>query len=111
MSVYNLSEYPTFEDTKNGSSLISESLKLHSLIATCRPRSFVSPPLLAISVYLHCKYASREMIDILSINSFADDYKEVQRLENGMISAGEGHMALRVSHNLYLTMQILMSPH
>ena len=29
------------------------------------------------------------MIDILSINSFADDYKEVQRLENGMISAGE----------------------
>ena len=29
------------------------------------------------------------MIDILSSISFADDYKEVQRLENGMISAGE----------------------
>ena len=29
------------------------------------------------------------MIGILSSISFADDYKEVQRLENGMISAGE----------------------
>ena len=29
------------------------------------------------------------MRDILSSISFADDYKEVQRLENGMISAGE----------------------
>ena len=29
------------------------------------------------------------MIDILSSISFADDYKEVKRLEKGMISAGE----------------------
>ena len=29
------------------------------------------------------------MIDILSSISFANDYKDVQRLENGMISAGE----------------------
>ena len=89
LSVYNLPEYPTFEDTKNGSSVIPESLKLflykllgpdgknsavvtrrctaiaHFVIATCRPRSFISPLLLAIS------------------------YEEVQRLENGMISAGE----------------------
>ena len=111
LSVYNLPEYPTFEDTKNGSSVIPESLKLflykllgpdgknsavvtrrctaiaHFVIATCRSRSFISPLLLAISVFLHRKYAPREMIDILSCISFADE--EVQRLENGMISAGE----------------------
>ena len=104
-SLYNLIEYPTFEDTENGSSVILKSLKLflyklldpkgkksvvvtrrcttiaHSVIATCRPRSFISPLLLAISVYLHRKYAFREMIDILSSISFVDDYKEVKRLE------------------------------
>lgn len=113
LSVYDLGEYPTLEETENGSSMIPESLKLflhklldpkgknaavvsrrctaiaHSVISACRPRSFISPVLLAIAVYIHRKYASRELIDILSSISFADDYKEVQRFENSLISAGE----------------------
>ena len=43
------------------------------------------------------------MIDILSSISFADDYKEVQRLENGMISAGEP------SHDLEGFTQLVVS--
>ena len=113
MSVFDLSEYSTLEDTQNGSSMIPESLKLflqklldpkgkattavsrrctaiaHSVIAACRPRSFISPVLLAIAVYIHRKYASRELIDILSSISFADDYREVKRFENSLISSGE----------------------
>ena len=68
--VYELSEYPTMEDTKNGDTLMPESLKhfLHKLIdpkdrkstvvnrrctaiaqaiiSTCRPKPFISPVLL-----------------------------------------------------------------
>ena len=52
----------------------------HSIIKSCRPRSFVSPVLLSIGTYIHRKYASRELIDILSSLSFCDNYREVQRL-------------------------------
>lgn len=103
LSVYDLSEYPTLKDTENGSTMIPESLALflnklldpkgksssvvnrrciaiaHAVISACRPRSFISPLLLSIAMYIHRKYASRELIDILSSISFADDYKEVQR--------------------------------
>jgi len=113
LSVYDLSEYPTLEETENGSTMVPQSLQFflqklfdpsgnnadvvsrrctaiaHSVISACRPRSFISPVLLAIAVYIHRKYASRELIDILSSISFADDYKEVQRFENGLLSAGE----------------------
>ena len=76
LSVHNLSEYPTFE---NSSLVIPESFKLflyksldpkcknsavpvvnrrcteiaHSVISTCRPRSFISPLLLAIYQYIY----------------------------------------------------------
>ena len=40
-------------------------------------------------MHIHHKYASRELIDILSSMSFADDYIEVQRFENAIISGGE----------------------
>ena len=113
MSVYDVCEYPTLEETENGSSMVPESLKLflhklldpmgknpnlvsrksiaiaHSLISACRPRSFISPVLLAISVYIHRKYASRELIDILSSLGFADDYREVRRFENSLMTTGE----------------------
>lgn len=113
LSVYDLSEYPTLKETENGSTMIPASLKLflhqlldpkdknasavsrrctaiaHSVISACRPRSFISPVLLAIAVYIHCKYPSRELIDILSSISFTDDYKEVQRFENSLLSVGE----------------------
>ena len=113
MSVYDLSEYPTLKETEIGSTMVPESLKvfLHklldpngknatvvcrrctaiadSVISARRPRSFISPVLLAIALYIHRKYASRELIDILSSISFADDYREVQRFENSLISVGE----------------------
>lgn len=113
LSVFDLSEYPSLEDTENGLSMIPGSLNFflhklldpkgkntgvlsrrctaiaHSLISACRPRSFISPVLLAIALYIHRRYASRELIDILSSISFADDYKEVQRFENGMLSGNE----------------------
>ena len=60
----------------------------HALIAACRPRSFISPLLLAIDMYLHRKYASRELIDTFSSLSFAHSYREIQRYEYSMM-AGE----------------------
>ena len=97
LSVYNLSEslklflYKLLDPKRKNSAVVTRRCAViaHSVSATCRPRPFISPLLIAISVYLHRKYASSEMVDILSSISFADDYKEVQRLENGMISAGE----------------------
>ena len=59
----------------------------HAIIAACRPRSFISPILLSIAVYIHRKYGSRELIDILSSLSFADDYKEVQRLTTAVLQS------------------------
>lgn len=38
-------------------------------------------------MYIHRKYGSRELIDILSSLGFSDDYREVQRLESAMVSA------------------------
>ena len=58
----------------------------HTLIAACRPRSFISPLLLAIGVFLHRKYASRELIDILSSLGFTHNYKEVQRYEYSIMA-------------------------
>jgi len=40
-------------------------------------------------MYIHCTYASREPTDILSNMSFADDYKEVQRFEQALMSGGD----------------------
>ena len=105
LSVHDLTRYPEMDEVEN-SNMIPDSLRrflkqvldpkgkntdvvnrrrtatAHSWISACRPRSFVSPLLLAISVYIHRKYASRELIDILSSLSFSDDYKEVQLFES-----------------------------
>ena len=40
-------------------------------------------------MYINCKYASRELIDILSSMSFADDYEEVQQFEQALMSGGD----------------------
>ena len=106
------------EDTENGDTLIPESLKhflynlidpkdrkstvvnrqctaiAQAVISACRPKSFISPVLLAIALYIHRKYASRELIDILSSISFADDYREIQRFENSLISTCQPSYAL-----------------
>ena len=50
----------------------------HAIISACRPRSFISPILLSIAVYIYQRYGCRELNDMLSGMSFFDDYKEVQ---------------------------------
>ena len=60
----------------------------HAIISASRPRSFGSPLLLGVSIYIHRRYASRELIDLHSSLSFADDYKEVQRFEQCLLSDG-----------------------
>lgn len=52
--------------------------------------------LLAIVVCIHCKYASRQLIDTLSSISFADDCKEVQRFKSNLISSGEPSYGLNM---------------
>jgi hypothetical protein len=104
------SEYPVMSKLQDSPNMVPDSLKrllsriittksdnvlvcerrrtaiAHSIISACRPRSFVSPILLAISVYINRKYESRELVDILSSLSFADDYTEIQRLYSAMLS-------------------------
>ena len=50
----------------------------HAIISASGPRSFISPILLAISMYIRRKYASRHLIDILGSLSFSHNYKELQ---------------------------------
>ena len=57
----------------------------HALINAVRPRSFISPVLLSIAVYLNAKLESREGVDILSSLSFCEDYKELLRLYDSLI--------------------------
>ena len=57
----------------------------HAIISACRPRSFVSPILLSTAIYIHRRYASRELIDILNALGFSDDYREVRRFNSTFI--------------------------
>ena len=57
----------------------------HVIITACRPRSFVSPILLSLAMYVHRKYESKELIDILSSLGFACNYSEVRRLNAAFI--------------------------
>ena len=61
----------------------------HAITAAARPRSFVSPILLLISVYINTKLESRELVDLLSSLSFADDYRELQRLFDAFLPTEE----------------------
>ena len=112
--VYNCSEYPSMD---NMECMIPDSLYLfldgvikskaaqaharrctsiaHAIISACRPRSFISPILLAIAVYIYQKHASRELIDILSSLGFSDDYKEVQRMVSSFIRNGDSSYNLK----------------
>ena len=109
---YDCLEYPQMDVPSDCASLVPESLLLflraiiksnmdtsnsdrrcvaiaHSIISACRPWSFISPLLLAIAVYVHRKYGSRELVDILNSLGFPDDYKEVQRLNRAFVVSGE----------------------
>ena len=103
---YDLSKYPNFSDLQNSNisplllrllSLIIKSVKSEcrvlslafGITAAARPKSFISPILLAISLYINTKLESRELVNILSILSFADDYKEVLRLSDALLPTQE----------------------
>ena len=49
----------------------------HAIVAAVRPRSFVSPIQTGLGVYLHRKYGSRVLIDIVSNLGFCVPYREV----------------------------------
>lgn len=111
-ATYDMSKYPQFADLTKGDTVppslkrllegiikrktgvcnVSERRRLaiaHSVISAVRPRSFISPILLAIAVYINAMHESRELIDILSSVGFSDDYREVQRLYNALLPDGE----------------------
>ena len=56
----------------------------HSITAAA-----VSPILLAVYLYVNSKLESRELVDLLSILGFADDYREVLRHYDAMIPSKE----------------------
>ena len=102
MTVYECDNYRTIKEVEKSEDLVPESLKCflkgvlcskgqdkasvdrrgtaiaQAIIASCRPRSFISPLLLAMAIYIHRKYASRELIEILSSLGFSANYREVQ---------------------------------
>ena len=64
----------------------------HAIISLCLPRRFVSPLLLSLGVYIHRKYASKELISILSALGFSESYTEIQRYENSIMISEEPQM-------------------
>jgi hypothetical protein len=97
---YDLSHYPDFSqmnDPNLVSPLLMRILKkmiksetkqcsiAHSVTAAARPRSYISPILLAVSLYVNTKYESRLLIDILNKLGFADDYREVERFQDAVL--------------------------
>ena len=52
------------------------------IVAATSPRSYISLPLLALTMFIHRKYRSRELIDILSSLVLAERYNEVMKLVN-----------------------------
>lgn len=105
---YDTSHYPKFSDLKSSDNMVSPLLLRllshlikgnkcerrvlslsHGITAAARPRSFVSPILLAIAVYINTNLESRELVDMLSNISFADDYREVLRLYDALLPTTE----------------------
>lgn len=98
---YKMHEYPTFEEIENGGNeLIPETLQIwtdeitakqklisdrkkvfinHSIISAVRPRSFLSPLKLGISVYANKKFGSRHIVDIFNSLGIGVSYNEVTR--------------------------------
>ena len=81
----------------------------HAIISACRPRSFISQVLLSTAAYIHRRYASRELIDILNALGFSDDYREVQRFNSTFINT-EPSYNLSVSLRWCSIMPTIISP-
>ena len=69
----------------NDSNIQRKSVSLqHAVITSVRPRSCVSPIQVGLSVYLHRKFGSRELIDMLSNLGFCSPYREVLNYETSI---------------------------
>ena len=64
---------------------VKQEAIIQSIIAAIRPRSFISPLLLGIAVYIHRKYGSKELIELLNHLGFSESYLEVKRYEYSMM--------------------------
>lgn len=52
------------------------------IISNVRPKSYISPVLLGLGIYLHRKFASKDLISILHALGFVSNYKSVMLYEN-----------------------------
>ena len=68
--------------TKRCCSSIAEAIT-----AAVRPRSFVSPLLLAILSFIYRKYVAKELITILHKLGFAEGYDGIERLNTAFLEA------------------------
>ena len=57
----------------------------HAIMASSRPRSFVSPILLSVAVYIHLQYGHKDLINLLHNNRLAESYTEALRYENYLL--------------------------
>lgn len=53
----------------------------HAVIAAARPRSFLSPLLTGLSIFMYKKFGSKLLIDLMSSLGFSSSYHEAQLLE------------------------------
>lgn len=105
--VYDCSVYPSVDELISGTDVIPESLSLlinsiimpkpqqknckslkrksiaiqHSLMSAVRPRSFLSPLGIGLSVHLHRRYGSKMLVDLLSNLGVCASYKEALKYE------------------------------
>lgn len=54
---------------------------VHAITSVIRPRTFTSSVLNGLSLFLHKKYGSRRLMDLLANMGFCASYHEAQRLE------------------------------
>lgn len=58
---------------------------VQAIMSACRPRSYTSPLLLALGVFIHKNFGSRELLEMLSSLGVSATYKEVTRYVNSQL--------------------------
>ena len=110
--IYDMDSYPLPESLHTMEDLVPETLKVLSrtiinqprhktdisyvnkkvsavqqaIISATRPRSFISPLLLCIGIYIHRKYESRSLIDILNTLGMSCSYSEVKLYQSSIMA-------------------------
>lgn len=70
----------------------------NSIIAAARPRSYISPLQIGLGIYLHRKFASRSLVDMLSNIGISVSYKEVLKYETSLTQ----NNLLKIDPNAFL---------